>query len=99
MGSTCCPENSVTSWGKKKLHKEGLNPLNAELNPIHHLLAILGAHPILHVSSIKVNNLYFSHTIVRVIKLRRMRWLGHVARMGEGRGVYRVLVGILEGPV
>jgi len=30
---------------------------------------------------------------VRVIKSRRMRWAGHVARMGEGRGVYRVLVG------
>ena len=29
----------------------------------------------------------------RVIKSRRMRWAGHVARMGEGRGVYRVLVG------
>jgi hypothetical protein len=34
--------------------------------------------------------------IVRVIKLR-MRWAGHVARMGEGRGVYRVLVGRSEG--
>jgi hypothetical protein len=32
------------------------------------------------------------HRIVRVIKSRRMRWAGHVARMGEGRGVYRVLV-------
>ena len=32
-------------------------------------------------------------SIVRVIKSRRMRWAGHVARMGEGRGVYRVLVG------
>ena len=31
--------------------------------------------------------------MVRVIKLRRMRWAGHVARMGEERGVYRVLVG------
>jgi len=30
---------------------------------------------------------------VRVIKSRRMRWVGHVARMGMGRGVYRVLVG------
>jgi hypothetical protein len=30
--------------------------------------------------------------IVRVIKSRRIRWAGHVARMGEGRGVYRVLV-------
>jgi hypothetical protein len=34
---------------------------------------------------------------VRVIKSRRMRWAGHVARVGEGRGVYRVLVGIPEG--
>jgi len=35
--------------------------------------------------------------IVRVIKLRRTRWAGHVARMGEERGVYRVLVGKPEG--
>jgi len=34
---------------------------------------------------------------VRVIKSRRMRWAGHVARMGKGRGVYRVLVGKPEG--
>jgi len=33
----------------------------------------------------------------KVIKSRRMRWEGHVARMGEGRGVYRVLVGKPEG--
>jgi len=34
---------------------------------------------------------------VRVVKSRRMRWAGHVARMGEGRGVHRVLVGNPEG--
>jgi hypothetical protein len=34
-----------------------------------------------------------SPNIVRVIKSRRMRWAGHVARMGEGRGVYRILIG------
>ena len=34
---------------------------------------------------------------MRVIKSRRMRWAGHVAHMGEGRGVYRVLVGKPEG--
>ena len=34
---------------------------------------------------------------MRVIKSRRMRWAGHVARMREGRGVYRVLVGKHEG--
>jgi len=37
--------------------------------------------------------LYSSPNIILVIKPRRMRWAGHVARMGENRGVYRVLVG------
>jgi hypothetical protein len=41
----------------------------------------------------ELHNLYSSPNIVRVIKSRRMRWEGHVARMGEGRDVYRVLVG------
>jgi len=43
------------------------------------------------------NDLYCSRNIVRVIKSRRMRWAGHVACMGERRGVYRVLVGKPEG--
>jgi hypothetical protein len=41
----------------------------------------------------ELRNLYSSLNIVRVIKSRRMRCAEHVARMGEGRGVYRVLVG------
>ena len=45
----------------------------------------------------ELNNLYSSPNIVRVIKSRRMRWAGHVARMDEERGVYRVLVGKPEG--
>ena len=45
----------------------------------------------------ELNGLYSSPNIVRVIKSRRMRWAGHVARMGEERGVYRVLVGMAEG--
>jgi hypothetical protein len=40
---------------------------------------------------------YSSPTIVQVIKSRRMRWLGDVAQMGEGRGMYRVLVRKPEG--
>ena len=45
----------------------------------------------------ELNDLYSSPNIVRVIKSRRMRWGGHVARMGEGRGVFWVLVGKPEG--
>jgi hypothetical protein len=45
----------------------------------------------------ELNDLYPLPNIVRVIKSRRLRWAGHVARMVEGRGVYRVLVGKSEG--
>jgi len=45
----------------------------------------------------ELNDLYSSPNIVQVIKSRRMRWARHVARMDEERGVYRVLVGKLEG--
>ena len=40
----------------------------------------------------ELNDLYSSPNIVRVIKSRRMRWAGHVARMGKERGLYRVLL-------
>ena len=45
----------------------------------------------------ELNDLYSSPNIVLVIKSRRMRWAGHVARMEEGRGVHKVLVGKPEG--
>jgi hypothetical protein len=45
----------------------------------------------------ELHNLYSSQDIIRQIKSRRMRWAGHVARMGEGRNAYRVLVGKPEG--
>jgi len=45
----------------------------------------------------ELNDLYSSPNIIQVIKLRRMRWAGHVAHTGEKRGVYRVLVGKPEG--
>ena len=41
--------------------------------------------------------MYFSPNIIWAIKFRRMRWAGHVACMGERRGVYRILVGKTEG--
>jgi hypothetical protein len=45
----------------------------------------------------ELNDLYSSPNIIRVIKSRRMRWVGHVARMGERRGAYRILVERPEG--
>jgi len=45
----------------------------------------------------ELNDLYCSPDNVRLIKSRKMKWVGHVARMGEERGVYRVLVGKPEG--
>ena len=45
----------------------------------------------------ELNDLYCSPNVVQVINSRRMRWAGHVARIGVRRGVYRVLVGKLEG--
>jgi hypothetical protein len=45
----------------------------------------------------KLHNLYSSPDIIRQIKSRRIRWAGHVARMREGRNMYRVLMGRPEG--
>jgi hypothetical protein len=44
----------------------------------------------------ELHNLYSSPSIIRMIKLRSMRWAGHVARTGEKRNAYRILVGKLE---
>jgi hypothetical protein len=45
----------------------------------------------------ELNDLYSSPNIIRVIKSRRIRWAGHVARMGEKSSAYRILVGRREG--
>ena len=45
----------------------------------------------------ELRDLFSLPNIVRVVKSRRMRWVGHVVRMGEGRGVHRVVVGKPEG--
>ena len=45
----------------------------------------------------ELSDLYSLPNIVRVVKSRRMRWAGHVAHIGEGRGAHRVLVGKPEG--
>jgi hypothetical protein len=53
------------------------------------ILQIMGASVLLH--------LYSSPSIIRIIKSRRMRWVGHVARIGENTNAYRLLVGKPEG--
>jgi hypothetical protein len=49
------------------------------------------------ILTISVPTSYSSPNIIRMIKSRRMRWAGHVARMGEKRNAYRILVGKPEG--
>ena len=56
---------------------------------------VTGERRKLHNEELRV--LYFLPNIVRVVKSKRMRWVGHVACMGEERGVHRVLVGKPEG--
>jgi hypothetical protein len=45
----------------------------------------------------EIHDLYSSPSIIRIMKSRRMRWVGHVARVGEKRNAYRLLVGKPEG--
>jgi hypothetical protein len=54
-------------------------------------------HTYTPIGNEELNYLYSSPNIIRVIKSRRMSWAGQVARMGEGRGAYRILVGRPEG--
>jgi hypothetical protein len=49
------------------------------------------------LNNVELHSPYSSPNIIRMVKSRRMRWAGHVARMEEGSGVYRVLVGRPEG--
>jgi hypothetical protein len=46
---------------------------------------------------VELRDLYYSPSIIRIIMSRRMRWAGHVSRMGEKRNAYRLLVGKPEG--
>jgi hypothetical protein len=66
----------------------------AEIHIIQHIIISASWR---RVHNDELHSLYSSPYIVRVIKSRRMRLAGHVARMGEGRCVYRVLVGRPEG--
>jgi len=91
------PKRHEVTGEWRKIHNQEINPLNAELNPICHLLALLGAHHILNVSRIRFNDPYSSLNTLRVTKSRRMRWARHVARMAKVRDVCGVLMRKPEG--
>jgi hypothetical protein len=81
------------TWSLTLREERGLNVFENRV-----LRKIFGPKSEEDVSWIKLHNdelhsLYSSPNIVRVIKSMRMRWAGHVARMGEGSSVYRILVG------
>ena len=88
-----CETWSLTLWEESKLMVFGNMVLRRIFGPRRE--EVTGEWRRLHNE--ELNDLYSSPNIVRVIKSRRMRWAGYVARMGEERGVYRVLVGKPEG--
>ena len=88
-----CETWSLTLWEERKLRMFENMVLRRIFGPRGD--EVMGEWRRLHNE--ELNDLYPSPNIVWVIKLRRMRWAGHVAHMGEERGVYRVLVGNLEG--
>jgi hypothetical protein len=84
----------------KKLHNDELNSLytspNVHHHHHHHHHQGLGQRPV-PVQNFNLRTYESTPNVVRVIKSKRMRWVLHVALMGEGRGVYRILVRRPEG--
>jgi hypothetical protein len=88
-----CETWSLTLWEEHRLRVLEKRVLRGIFGPKRD--EVTGERRKLH--SGELHNLYSSPDIIRQIKSRRMRWAGHVARMGEGGNVYRVLVGKPEG--
>ena len=88
-----CETWSLKLWEERKLRVFEIMVLRRIFGPCRE--EVTGEWRRLHNK--ELNDLYSSPNIVRVIKLRRVRWAGHVARMGEERGVYRIFVGKPEG--
>jgi hypothetical protein len=77
-----------------RLHGVVLNKLNPGII-LPYILSSFGYSRKLHNE--ELHNLHSSPSVVTMIKSRRMRWAGHVARIGEKRNAYRILVGKPEG--
>ena len=91
--NTVCTANGICHASKNKFEKFENRVLRRLFGPMRD--EVTGEWRKLHNE--EFSDLYSLPNIVRVVKSRRMRWAGHVARMGEGRGVHRVLVGKPEG--
>ena len=88
-----CETWSLTLREERRLRVFGNRILRRVFGPNRE--EVTGERRKLHKEDLR--DLYSLPNIVRVVKSRRMRWAGHEARMGEGRGVHRVLVGKPNG--
>jgi hypothetical protein len=97
MGTTVYKCSSYSYWRESTGRRDNLENLATVLRRIFGPKRdeVKGQWRKLHNG--KLHNLYSSSDIIRQIKSRRMRWAGHVARMGEGRNLQRVLVGKPDG--
>jgi hypothetical protein len=80
----------------KQLCTEEIRVMRTQTNNLINIIIIIIITIIIIIIE-ELHGLYSSPSIVRVIKAKRMRWAGHVARMGEVRGAYSILVGRPEG--
>jgi hypothetical protein len=88
-----CETWSLTLWEEHRLRVFENRVLRRISGPLRD--EVTGGWRKLHNE--EMHGLYSSLSIIRVIKARRMRWAGHVARMGDVRGAYNILVGKPEG--
>jgi hypothetical protein len=86
---------SVTDVDKAPCESTAVHKATAPSSPKHDIVEWLVKKILFYTSTLR--NLYSSPDIISQIKSRIMRWAGHVARMGEGTAVYRVLVGKPKG--
>jgi hypothetical protein len=86
---------AVTSQETYYLSTAELNRLMLFGESVAVYCGVTGGWGMLHNE--ELHNLYPSPSIITIIKSSRMRWAGHVARMGEKRNVYRLLVGKIRG--
>jgi hypothetical protein len=91
----------LASWFRLKLLKSIPLLLNTIISILEFFILLLHSNEVTgeweKLHNEELHDLYSSSSIIRIIKVRRVRWAGYVARMGEKRNVYRLLVGKPKG--